>query len=64
MFLWGGGLNVSTFLIIIIIIQLFHSQIYEFSGVFKGMSRDDQALRHPCKFRNLAIFYHEKKDFK
>ena len=25
------------------------------------MSRGDQALRHPCKFRNLAIFYHEKK---
>ena len=28
--------------------------------IFTAQTRGDQALRHPSKFRNLAIFYHAK----
>ena len=48
----GGKLNLSTFLK-----DYFCSQKWKFSDV----SRGDQALRQPCKYRNLAILYQAKK---
>ena len=32
-----------------------------FQGCLRVWSRETQALKHSCKFLNLAIFYHAKK---